>query len=259
VNGGALRACADALGFGNGVVAAAAALLAAAASRALGLSPDPRVLLLAAGGTLTVYGLDRLRDVARDGEKSPQRTAWVERHRRALAAITALAACVALAAGLSAGPRVIAVAAAVGALGLAHRRIKHLTFGKPAYLIVTWTLVAVGLPLVRAGGGEHVGWVTAVVLFALWSNVILSNLKDREAAVAFFGPRLARRAALFWSALGVGIALAAPAPVARLAPLPLATFASALGFRRSERYAVWGVDGALVAGAAVALALLARA
>ena len=97
--GGALRACADALGFGNGVVAAAAAALAAAASRAMELPPDPWVLALAAAGTLMVYGLDRLRDVSRDREKSPLRTAWVERHRRALTAATALGACVALAAG----------------------------------------------------------------------------------------------------------------------------------------------------------------
>jgi hypothetical protein len=254
--GAALRAGVDALGFGNGVVAAAAALLTAAASRALGLAPDPRVLALAAAGTLTVYGLDRLRDVARDGEKSPLRTAWVERHRRALVWVTALAAGVALGAGALCGPRAMAVAAGVGALGLAHRRLKRLTFGKPAYLILSWTAVAVALPLARAGGGSHVGWVTAVVLFSLWSNVILSNLKDREAAVAYFGPRIARRAAVLWSAVGCAVALAAPVPAARLLPLPLAMLAAAIGFRRSERYAVWAVDGGLAAGAALSLALL---
>lgn len=243
----------DALGFGNGVVAAAAALLAAAASRGMELRPDPRVLLLAAGGTLVVYGLDRLRDVARDAEKSPLRTAWIERHRRGLVAATALAAAVALVAGWLCGERAIAVAAGVAALGLAHRRLKHLTFGKPVYLILSWTAVAVALPLARALGGRHVGWVTGVVLFTLWANVILSNLKDRESAVAFFGPRIARRAAILWSGVGCAVALAAPAPVARLLPLPLATLAAALGFRRSERYAVWAVDGALVLGGAAAL------
>jgi hypothetical protein len=243
----------DALGHGNAVVAAAAAALTAAASRAMQLRPDPWVVLLAAGGTLVIYGLDRLRDVARDGEKSPLRTAWVERHRGALVATTALGAAAALAAGIACGVRVMAVAAVVAALGLAHRRIKHWTFGKPAYLILTWTAVPVALPLARAGGGSHVAWVTAVLLFSLWSNVILSNLKDHEAAVRIFGPRIARRAALCWSGVGVAIALAGPASVVRLAPIPVATLLAVLGFRRSERYAAWAVDGALLAGALVSL------
>jgi hypothetical protein len=244
---------ADAVGFGNGVVTAAAVLLTAAASRALALRPDPWVLALAAGGTLAVYGLDRLRDLARDGEKSPLRTAWVERHRGVLAATAALGAAAALAGGLLGGPRVVAVAAAVAALGLGHRRIKHLTFGKPAYLILSWTAVTVALPVARDPAARHVAAVAGVVLFSLWANVILSNLKDAEAAAAYFGPRVARRAALVWSGVGLGLALAGPAPVARLAPIPAATLCAVLGFRRSERYAVWAVDGALAAGAALSL------
>ena len=129
----------------------------------------------------SIYGLDRLRDVARDGARSPLRTAWVERHRRALVAMTALAALGALVAGWLCGARVVAVAAGVAALGLAHRRIKHWTFGKPLYLILSWTAVPVALPLARDPSGRHVGWVAGVVLFSMWSNVILSNLKDREA------------------------------------------------------------------------------
>jgi len=239
----------DALGFGNAVVAATAVALVAAASRAMEIAPDPRVLALAGCGTLVIYGLDRLRDRARDRHTAPLRTAFVERHQRAIAATTALAAPGALVAGALCGVRVIAVAAVVAALGLAHRRIKHRTFAKPAYLLVAWTVVAVGLPAARDPSARHVAWVTAVVLFALWSNVILSNLKDREGAVAFFGRRVARRAALLWSAIGAAIALAGPAPVEALAPLPLAMAVAALSFRPSERYAVWGVDGALLAGA----------
>ena len=243
----------DAIGFGNGVVAAAAAALAAAASRAMELRPDPWVLLLAASGTLVVYGLDRMRNVARDGAKAPLRTAWVERHRRTLLATTGFATACALTAGVLCGPRVIAVAAGVAALGLAHRRIKHLVFGKPAYLILSWTVVAVVLPLARDPGGRHVAWVAGVVALAMWANVILSNLKDREGAAAFFGARMARRAAFFWSLAGTGLALAGPASVAVLAPIPALTFVAVLFFRPSERYAVWAVDGALLAGSVVSL------
>ncbi|HXK21742.1 MAG TPA: hypothetical protein VMS55_03595 [Myxococcota bacterium] len=244
----------DALGFGNAVVAATAVALAAAASRAMEIAPDPWVLALAGCGTLVIYGLDRLRDRARDARTAPLRTAFVERHQRAIAATTALAAVGALASGALCGVRVVAVAAVVAAPGLAHRRIKHLTFGKPAYLILTWTAVAVGLPLARDPGGCHVGWVTSVVLFSMWANVILSNLKDEEAAAKFY-PRLARRAAFVWALVGAALALSGPPSVARLAPIPAATALAVLGFRRSERYAIWAVDGALAAGAGLSLLL----
>ncbi|HEX5067299.1 MAG TPA: hypothetical protein VFY49_14355 [Myxococcota bacterium] len=243
----------DALGFGNAVIACAAAALAAAASRAMQIPIDARVLALAAGGTAVVYGLDRLRDVARDGARSPLRTAWVERHRRGLTVTTALGAAAAAIGGALCGARVVAVAAAVAVLGLAHRRIKHLAFGKVAYLILAWTAVAVALPVANDPAARNVVWVAWVVGFSIWANVILSNLKDLEGAAALVGPRMARRAAFFWSAVGAGLALAGPEAVARLAPIPLATFAAVLGFRRSERYAVWAVDGSLCAGALLAL------
>jgi hypothetical protein len=247
----------DALGFGNAVVAATAVALVAAASCAMEIAPDPWLLAFAAGGTLVVYGLDRLRDVSHDRERSPLRTAWVERHHRALRLTTALGALLSLVAGVRCGIRVLAVAGGVAALGLAHRRIKHLVFGKPIYLILSWTAVAVALPWARDAGARHVAWTGGVVLFAIWSNVILSNLKDREAAAKFY-PRLARRAAFVWGVVGAALALAGPPSVARLAPLPAATALAVLGFRHSERYAVWGTDGALLAGALASLLLSAR-
>jgi 4-hydroxybenzoate polyprenyltransferase len=253
----AWRRLLDFLAFGNVVVAGAAAALAAAASRAMELRPDPGVLLLAGGGTLAIYGLDRLRDLERDRPTAPQRAAFVERYRLAIAAMSALAGVAAAVAGVMSGPRCIAVAAGVAALGLAHRRLKRFRIAKPAYLILSWTAVAVALPLARDPAGQHVARVTGVVLFALWANVILSQLKDREGAVAIFGPRIARRGALLWSAVGTLVALGGPPPVARLAPLPLAMGVAVLGFRRSERYAVWGVDGVLLLGAIVALVLFA--
>jgi hypothetical protein len=84
--------------------------------------------------------------------------------------------------------------------------------------------------------------------------VILSNLKDEEAAARFY-PRLARRAAFVWAVVGAGLALAGPPSVVRLLPIPAATALAVLGFRPSERYAIWAVDGALVAGALMSLLL----
>jgi 4-hydroxybenzoate polyprenyltransferase len=56
-------------------VAAAAGALAAAAGRALSGRPDPLAAGLAFGGTLAVYGWDRLRDVERDRGTAPAATA----------------------------------------------------------------------------------------------------------------------------------------------------------------------------------------
>jgi 4-hydroxybenzoate polyprenyltransferase len=243
----------DAFAFGNAVVAGAAVALVAAASRAMELRADPLCLLLAASGTLAVYGVDRLRDLARDRVTAPLRTAFVLRHRHAMAWLTALAALVALAAGALAGPRVVWVAAGVAALGLAHRRIKHRLAAKPIYLVLAWTAVAVALPWARAPGARHAAWVILVMALSVWANVILSNLKDEEGAAAYFGARRARRVALAACAAAACIALAAPPGVVRLAPLPVAVAAAVLGFRPSERYAAWAIDGALALGAALTL------
>ncbi|HVP13992.1 MAG TPA: hypothetical protein VMS88_00530 [Terriglobales bacterium] len=243
----------DALGFGNGVVAAAAAALAAAASRAMDLRPDPLVLLLAAAGTLVIYGVDRLRDVSRDRITAPARTAFVERHRRGMLALSALAGVLALAAGWGAGWRVVAVAGGVAALGLAHRRLKHRIAAKPIYLVLAWTGVAVALPLARDPGGRHAAWAALVIALSVWANVILSNLKDAEGAAAYFGARRARRVAFAACAAGTALALAGPGGVPRLVPLPVAMALAVIGFRPSERYAAWFVDGALALGGALAL------
>jgi hypothetical protein len=250
-----VRQLLDALGFGNFVVAGAAAALAAAASRAMALRPDPRIAVLAAAGTLTIYGLDRLRDAERDRRTSPLRTAFVERHRRAFAALTAAAAAVAVGAGWLAGPRTIAVAAGVAALGLAHRRIKHILVAKPIYLVLAWTAVAVALPWARDGAAREVARVTGVIALSVWANVILSNLKDAEGAAAYYGARRARRVALAACAAALALALAGPGEVRRFAGLPVLMALAVLGFRPSERYAAWVVDGALLLGAGIALVL----
>ncbi|HEU4430904.1 MAG TPA: hypothetical protein VFT98_19250 [Myxococcota bacterium] len=251
----------DAFAFSSALVACAAAALAAAAARALGLAPAPPVLALAFCGTVAIYGVDRVRDLARDLRSSPLRSAFVAAHRNALLFATALGVAGGLVAGALAGVRALAVAAAVAALGLAHRRLKRFVWAKPVYLTGSWTAVSVGLPAAAASDASasdapslaRLALVAAIVGGALQANVILSNLRDAEGLAAHFGARRARRVAGALCAGAFGLALIGAAEVRALAALPLAMGAAVAAFRPGERYGAWIADGALLAGAAIAL------
>jgi hypothetical protein len=248
------RAWLDAALWSSAWLALAAATLTAAAARALGAAISPALLALAFGGTLAVYVLDRVRDLGRDRATAPARAAFVARHRRALLALGGLGAALAAGAAAALGPRPAALAALVGAVGLAHRRLKRFAAAKPAYLTFAWTAVPVGLPAAADPAALHLGWAAAVVGATVLPNVMLSNLRDREALAGRLG---ARRTLAIASAIllaGLAAALAAPAPVRSLAALPLAMGAAAAAFRPSERYGALVVDGALLAGALAALA-----
>jgi len=242
------------LAFSSLWVAAAAAALCAAAGRALGAAPDPGSVALAASGTLVVYTVDRLRDVSRDRDTSPRRTAFVLREQVSLRRLAAVATL--LAAGLAwrAGAAALWVLLPVAGLGLFHRRLKRFAWWKPFYISGAWTAVVVGLP-VAASGGEvrHLPWVALVVALTILANVIASNLRDGEAPSARFGAGVPLGLARSLAALALAIALLAPAPVACLAMLPLATLAALAAFHPGELYGGIAVDGALVLGALGAL------
>ena len=229
----------DAWLWSSAWLALAAGALTAAASRALGVSPGPALLALACGGTLAVYVIDRVRDQSRDRVTAPARAAFVARHRRALLAL---------------GPRPLALAALVGALGFAHRRLKRFAPVKPVYLTFAWTAVPVGIPAAVDPAAQHLGWVAAIVGATVLANVMLSNLRDREGLAAHYGARRTRRAAGVALLAGLGAAWLGPAAVRPLAALPVAIGAALLGFRPTERYGALFVDGALLAGALLALA-----
>jgi hypothetical protein len=210
---------------------------------------------LAFAGTLVVYNVDRLRDVERDRETTPRRSAFVDRHGGGLAlfAVAAGMACVAFA--VSAGPRIWLPLAPALALGMFHRRIKHLTFGKSAYITAAWVAVVVLVPAALDPAASAVGWAVAFTASAIFANAIACNIRDREVAAALLGERRTLLVARTCAAAGCLLGLAAPAPARSRVALPLAMLAVLIPFRPSERYGLVAVDGALLVGAAIATAL----
>jgi len=245
----------DALAFSSVWVAVAAGALAAACSLAMGIAPRLAALGLAFSGTLVVYNVDRLRDLDRDRATTPQRSAFVEAQGGNLALVALLAGALATACALAAGPRAWLVLAPVLALGLLHRRIKHLTFGKSGYLTASWVAVVVVVPAAIDASARGVTWVAAVVACAIFANAIASSVRDREVVAARYGAGPALRAARLVAAAGVAIGIAAPAGARPLLLVPLATLLVLIPFRGSDRYVLMGVDGALLAGALACAAL----
>jgi len=251
---GCLIASLDALAFSSAWVAVAAGALATACSLAMGIEPQLAAVGLAFSGTLVVYNVDRLRDLDRDRATTPRRSAFVEAHGGSLALLALLAGALAAGFALAAGPRACLVIAPVLALGLLHRRIKHLTFGKSAYLTASWVAVVAVVPAAIDASARDVAWVVAIVACAIFANAVASSVRDREVAAARFGAAPLLHAARSIAAGGVGIGLAAPAGVRPLLLVALTTLLVLIPFRDSERYGLVGVDGALLAGAVASAA-----
>ena len=251
-----IRSVLDALVWSSAWVAAAAAAMTGASSLALGHEPAPAVLLLAVAGTLVVYTIDRLRDVERDRDTSPERATFVERHRHWLVTQTAVAAILAAAAGWAAGWRVVALAAGVAALGLFHRRLKRFAWAKPAYLTGAWTAVCAGFPAAHAGTWEGLLPVAVAIGATVQANVALSNLRDDEALAARLGQRRVLGIASGFLLMALAAAWLGGPSTRPLAALPLLGLGPVLFFRPSERYGAVIVDGALVVGGAIAWGLL---
>jgi len=242
----------DAVVFSSLWLAAAAGALLAASARGLEVPIDPRLVALAAAGTLVVYNLDRLRDLERDRLTAPARSRFVERWRSALVLLTAAAAVAAAALAWLTGPRVLAVLLPTAAAGLFHRRLKRLTWAKGAYIAAAWTAVVVGLPWVTAGAVRQPVATTLVVFLAVYANAIASNVRDAEAGAARVGLRRALQLSRGVAAASLALAVLGPAPLRPLLALPLLTLASLVAFRGDERYGLVVVDGALLAGGLIA-------
>lgn len=249
----------DVLVFSSLWVGCVAAALSAAASLAMGVPAAPAVIAIASGGAIAVYNVDRLRDLERDQLTSPQRSAFVAAHRTALRCLTAVAGGASFALAAALGTRVVLLLAPVLAVGLLHRRLKQIPYGKALYIASAWLVVTVGLPAVSDSRVEQVPGVAAVIGFALLANLLASSIRDevRAAPAAARALGLARASA----ALGTAVAMLGPSALAPLVGIPAAIFAVLLPFRSTERYGMIAVDGALLLGAlaAIALSLLAIA
>jgi hypothetical protein len=246
----------DRLVFSSLWVGGAAGALTAAASLAMGMTIPWAVVAVAAAGTVFVYDVDRLRDLPRDLETAPERSAFVARNYGALRVLAVGAGIVSLGLALSLDSRAWVLLVPALSLGLLHRRIKGFAWGKSSYITAAWLLVVVGLPAISGTGAEGIGWVTMILAGALFANAIASNVRDGEAAVAHLGVGRALTVARAAAALGVVLAVVAPSGARGLAAIPAATLASLVVFRSEERYGLVVVDGALLVGGLVAALLL---
>ncbi|MFP8882222.1 MAG: hypothetical protein VCE43_23485 [Myxococcota bacterium] len=245
----------DAVVFSSLWLAAAAGALVAAASGAMGIDTDPLAVGLAISGTLVVYNVDRLRDIDRDRRTSPARSDFVSRHRARLNGLTATAAVTAAIFAISAGTQAALTLAPVLLIGLFHRRLKKFAAAKAAYVTAAWLCVVVGLPLVLGQHAAHVGWVAAILGPSIGANAIAANLRDFEAGVEHWGEVVALRAARALAGAGVVLCALAPGPVGSMLAVPLFTLIALALFQRTERFGLFVVDGALLMGGLVAVAL----
>lgn len=264
-----VRLWSDALAYSSLLAAGVAGALAAAASLAFDLPLAPWVVVLAFSGTLVVYNVDRIRDLEQDRQRAPLRSAFVERHRKRLLALTLVAA---LASGISAlqiPPAAWGLCAGVLTLGLLHRRLKHIRGIKTFYLTISWLAVVLGLPLLGSDAhpaADSEAWVFAILGCAIVSNLLASNL-DRSGGREGRGGKEAdegrRRVearsrlgfAIVVAGLGVGTALVGPDPLRSLVLIPLAELLVLCRYRVGEHYGQVVIDGALLAGACGAIAL----
>ncbi|MEZ4332101.1 MAG: hypothetical protein R3F35_10115 [Myxococcota bacterium] len=254
--GRAAVAFADGVAYSSGVATAVGGALTYAVGRTFSIAHLGRWTALVVASTFLVYTVDRLRDVPRDRATSPGRTAFVERHREPLALAALIAAIAAGLLVLSSPARVVALCAAVGGLGLLHRRLKRGPRWKIAYVTAAWSAVCVGIPwLVRDGraGAESGFFALAFVGSGVLANVIASNLRAGKARPERSDASGALRVARNLAFGGALLTAFAPPAIATLGFVPAAEAAALLCFRRSERYSHLAVDGALAVGALLAI------
>jgi hypothetical protein len=248
----------DALVFSGVWAAGVAAALVGASSYALAVSPRWDTVALAFTGALVVYPVDRLRDLERDRSRAPLRSEFVTRHRRLLSGLVSLAGLAAIALASRFGAGIWLLCAFVLGAGLLHRRLKRFGRGKAVYVSLAWASVVVGLPAIAQGPfpAIRVAWAAAVILAAVFSNLIASNLA--ETGRARFSPEAwpqvqGRRLALGSALLGSAVGLLGPVPV--IAAVPVVQALALVRHREGERFTQGVVDGALLMGGLAACGL----
>lgn len=251
----------DAILFGSFWIAAAASALSLAGMRVLALPVQPALLALIFCGTLSLYNLDRLLDLARDAQSSPERSAFV---RKNFALLSVLAGGAGLTAALLAfdfGNEVLTLCVSLFGLSLLHPRLKKNRCLKSAYLAGAWWLVVALLPVLAqrsvtasfdaASILAAEVWSAAILIPTLFANALVSGGSESTTqALRGNAPHVpALGLAKIITLLGVILASLAPLPVRALIAIPLATLLALLEFRPTERYRLFVLDGALLAGA----------
>ena len=238
---------ADRLAFSLWLPAAIAAALTAAVGRLVAAEELGRWAVLTASGSFVIYGIDRLRDLARDRRTSPRRTAFIERNRTAFAIALAIAGLLFVLAAAGSPPATLTLCGIFGSVGLLHRRLKRLPALKSVYVSIAWTGICVGLPWVAApeATSREALALTAILFPTFWANLVASNLRDDEAAL---GPAPALGLARGALVLALCMSWLAPGDFAPLAWVPALELLALARFRPTEHYGHLAVDGALLAG-----------
>lgn len=250
----------DAILFSGLWPAAVAVSLVAVCHRALGGGPLAGPLPwgamgLAATGTLLVYNVDRLRDLARDQTSSPARSAFVQEHRGALLVLSVLAGLVSLPLAVSQPPLAWAFCGLALGLGLLHRRLKDHANWAVLYVTAAWLAVVVGLP--AAGQNPHdiepriLLWVTMTLGLLICANLLGSELRGLQP-----GPTTTPRLQVARVLAAAGSLLPSLDPsTGVLVPVGASMFLALVFFRFDERYGLGVLDGALLLGALLGLAV----
>ena len=105
-------------------------------------------------------------------------------------------------------------------------------------------------------GGSAFAWALLFVGTAVTANLIASNLRDGKRGATGWVPTSALRTARAIAGAGALLAVWAPSACAPLALIPALEWAALQRFRGSEQFAHLAVDGALLSGALLAIALL---
>ncbi|MFB6096213.1 MAG: UbiA family prenyltransferase [Haloferacaceae archaeon] len=160
---------------------------------ALSLGPSPAPIV---GGLVTfaVYVGDRIADVETDELSTPEKSAFVRRHKTLLSVLSAAAYGVAIALSILGGPVALAITLTPGAVWILYgsdwlptasaylRRLKDVLVVNSAVVALAWAVSLVFLPLAYADAAFT---PTAAVVFTYFFldtfvNTEIPNVRDRE-------------------------------------------------------------------------------
>jgi 4-hydroxybenzoate polyprenyltransferase len=158
----------------------------------LPLNPAPVVVGLV---TFAVYAGDRIADAEDDELSSPERSAFVTRHRRLLSVLTAGTYGLAIALSITGGPLALGITLLPGAfwilyasewlptLGSYFKRLKRILVVNSAIVALAWAIAVVGLPMAFAEASvTPLAGVVFVYLFVdTFVNTEIPNVRDVEA------------------------------------------------------------------------------